>query len=416
MSMASGVVQVQPIWTELGPERAKALPAFHAFTGADNTGRFSRIGKATWLQVYFKAGGEVINALQMLSDAAEVTEELLLTLTTFVCSAYAPKGIQIASIPELRWHLFCKHMAESDKLPPTLGALKQHIHRVQIQATVQECLFSPIMHRPLPVQHSLFFGDDQPLELIMLDVKPLMGVLEGVLMELNDCAFPLLRGIIATADEETAFTNVDAALLLSAMPRKWGMERKDLLAANVKMVRSQGKALNKWAKKSVKVVVVEIQQTPVQPIAAKYAPSIPSRNFSAMTRLDQNRAQSQVAARVRESGVGVDAVSGIVVWGNHSSSQIPDVSHASVEKDGRVMSVCEAVGGNEWLKESFVKVREQCIFENEISSVVHHFASSLVSIRHKPFAFQPETAWTQSELEMNQVRPPATAFSLIAYI
>ncbi|PIK38665.1 hypothetical protein BSL78_24487 [Apostichopus japonicus] len=122
--------------SSLGPERAKALPAFHAFLGADNTGRFSRIGKATWLQVYLKADGEVVKALQMLSDATEDTDDLLSTLATFVSAAYSPKGIQIASIPELRWHLFCKHMAESDKLPPTPGALKQHILRVQIQATV----------------------------------------------------------------------------------------------------------------------------------------------------------------------------------------------------------------------------------------------------------------------------------------
>jgi hypothetical protein len=129
LSMASVVVQVHLICK-------KALPTFHAFTGADNTGRFAHIGKATWLQVYPEAGGDVINALQMPSDAAEVTEELLSTFAIFVCAAYAPKGIKIASIPELRWHLFCKHMAENDKLPLTLGALKQQIHQVQIQLTV----------------------------------------------------------------------------------------------------------------------------------------------------------------------------------------------------------------------------------------------------------------------------------------
>ena len=153
ISMASGVIQVQPIWTALGPERAKALPAFHAFSGADNTGRFSRIGKATWLQVYLKADGEVVTAFQMLSDATEVTDDLLSALATFISAAYSPKGIQIASIPELRWHLFCKHMAESDKLPPTPGALKQHILRVQIQATVwgqasvaQQQFLDPLKH------------------------------------------------------------------------------------------------------------------------------------------------------------------------------------------------------------------------------------------------------------------------------
>ena len=131
--MASGVVQIGPLWDALGKERAKALPAIHAFSGADNTGRFSRIGKATWLQLYLKADEDVINALQMLLDEVEVTEGMLSTLEGFVCAAYSPKGINIKSIPELRWHLFCKNRAESDKLPPTPGALKQHILRVHLQ-------------------------------------------------------------------------------------------------------------------------------------------------------------------------------------------------------------------------------------------------------------------------------------------
>ena len=136
VSMASGIVlQIEPVWKALGPERAKALPAFHAFSGADNTGRFSRVGKATWLQVFLKADDDIINALHMLEEA-EVTEGMLSTLAGFVCAAYAPKGITIRTIPELRWYLFCKHMAESDKLPPTAGALKQHILRVHIQTRV----------------------------------------------------------------------------------------------------------------------------------------------------------------------------------------------------------------------------------------------------------------------------------------
>ena len=102
VSMASGVVQIEPLWQALGKERAKALPAFHAFTGADNTGRFSRIGKATWLQDYLKADKDVIKALQMLLDEAEVTEGMLSTLASFVCAAYSPKGINIKTVPQLR--------------------------------------------------------------------------------------------------------------------------------------------------------------------------------------------------------------------------------------------------------------------------------------------------------------------------
>ncbi|KAJ4939708.1 hypothetical protein JOQ06_029151 [Pogonophryne albipinna] len=136
ISMASGVVQIEPLWRALGKERAKALPAFYTFTGADNTGRFSRIRKATWLQIYLKADEDIINALQMLLDEAEVAEGMLSTLASFVCAAYSPKGINIKTIPELRWYIFCKHRAESDKLSPTLGALKQHILRVHVQTRI----------------------------------------------------------------------------------------------------------------------------------------------------------------------------------------------------------------------------------------------------------------------------------------
>src|SRR6218665_1318756 len=136
ISMASGVMRIDPIWRAIGPERAKAFPAFHAFTGAENTGRFSRIGKATWLQVYMKADRDVFSSPQMLSTEAEVTQTMLDNLATFDSAAFSPKGININTITELRWYLFCKHMAESDKLPPTLGALRQHVLRVHIQARV----------------------------------------------------------------------------------------------------------------------------------------------------------------------------------------------------------------------------------------------------------------------------------------
>src|SRR6218665_1990050 len=108
--MASRVMRIDPIWRAIGSERAKAFPAFHAFTGADNTGRLSRIGKATWFQVYMKADRDVISFLQMLSTEAEVTQTMLANLARFLCAAYSPKGININTISELRWYLFCKHM------------------------------------------------------------------------------------------------------------------------------------------------------------------------------------------------------------------------------------------------------------------------------------------------------------------
>ena len=135
ISMVSCVQQIKPLWTVLEPEKAKALPAFHAFSGADNTGRFARIGKATWFKLFLESDDDVIRALCMLCDDTDVTKDFLqATLARFVCTAYSPKGLQISSIPDLRWHLFCKYMAESEKLPPTMGALKQHNLRTHVQA------------------------------------------------------------------------------------------------------------------------------------------------------------------------------------------------------------------------------------------------------------------------------------------
>merc|ERR1712116_113508 len=147
------------------------------------------------------------------------------------------------------------------------------------------------------------FGADQPLSLHLLDIEPMMGVLGGVVMELQDCALPLLREVIPTADPAVGFKDVDAAFLVGAMPRREGMERKDLLAANVKIFKAQGQALDQHAKKTVKVLVVGNPANTNALICSKYAPSIPPANFSAMTRLDQNRAQAQIANRL---GVAVN--------------------------------------------------------------------------------------------------------------
>ncbi|KAL3266186.1 hypothetical protein HHI36_010369 [Cryptolaemus montrouzieri] len=172
------------------------------------------------------------------------------------------------------------------------------------------------------------FGHDQPLILHLLDIPPMMSVLEGVVMELADCAFPLLREVVATAEPEVAFKDVSSAFLVGAMPRKQGMERRDLLAANVKIFKVQGEALDKYAKKDVKVLVVGNPANTNALICAKYAPSIPKENFTAMTRLDQNRAQAQIAAKI---GIPVANVSNVIIWGNHSSTQFPDASHATAE-------------------------------------------------------------------------------------
>jgi len=196
------------------------------------------------------------------------------------------------------------------------------------------------------------FGPDQPLILHLLDIPPMMGVLEGVVMELADCALPLLRGVVPTADPAEAFKDVSAAFLVGAMPRKQGMERKDLLSANVKIFKVQGEALDKFARKDVKVLVVGNPANTNALVCAKYAPSIPKENFTAMTRLDQNRAQAQIAVR---AGVPVANVSNVVIWGNHSSTQVPDASHAKVVLNGKTMSASDAIKNDAWLTTEFVE-------------------------------------------------------------
>lgn len=196
------------------------------------------------------------------------------------------------------------------------------------------------------------FGPNQPLVLHLLDIPPMMGVLEGVVMELADCALPLLVSVVPTADPAVAFKDVDAAFLVGAMPRKQGMERKDLLSANVKIFKVQGEALDKYAKKDVKVLVVGNPANTNALVCSHYAPSIPKENFTAMTRLDQNRAQAQIAARL---GVGITKVKNVIIWGNHSATQVPDARNASVEVGGTTKTVPEAVANDEFLKQEFLE-------------------------------------------------------------
>jgi len=199
------------------------------------------------------------------------------------------------------------------------------------------------------------FGKDQPMILTLLDIPVMMDSLKGVCMELQDCALTLLKEVIPTADAAVAFKDIDVAILVGAMPRKEGMERKDLLKANAKIFETQGKALDANAKKTVKVVVVGNPANTNALLCSKSAPSIPKENFTCLTRLDQNRAQAQIAARV---GVATDKVRNVIIWGNHSSTQFPDVSQAYVENTGK-KPVYEAVNDDAWLKGEFIKTIQQ---------------------------------------------------------
>ncbi|KAJ8002145.1 hypothetical protein DPEC_G00176780 [Dallia pectoralis] len=195
------------------------------------------------------------------------------------------------------------------------------------------------------------FGKDQPVILVLLDIPPMLPVLDGVVMELQDCALPLLREVIPTDKVEVGFKDLDAAILVGSMPRKEGMERKDLLKANVAIFKTQGAALEKYAKKTVKVLVVGNPANTNCLIASKSAPSIPKENFSCLTRLDHNRARSQVAMRC---GVPADGVKNVIIWGNHSSTQYPDVHHAVVKLNGKEIPAFDAVKNDSWLKGDFI--------------------------------------------------------------
>lgn len=196
------------------------------------------------------------------------------------------------------------------------------------------------------------FGKDQPITLLLLDIPPMMAALEGVVMELQDCSLPLLHEVVPTSEVSIAFQNIDVAILVGAMPRKEGMERKDLLKANAKIFEVQGKALEDFAKKTVKVLVVGNPANTNCLIASKCAPSIPKKNFSCLTRLDQNRAISQVAMRL---GVKSDQVKKAIIWGNHSSTQYPDLTHAFVNLNGQLVPAKEAIKDDNWVQGDFLK-------------------------------------------------------------
>ncbi|CAF1244521.1 unnamed protein product [Rotaria sp. Silwood1] len=195
------------------------------------------------------------------------------------------------------------------------------------------------------------FGNDQNIILHLLDITPMMSVLQGLIMEIEDTNLSLVKNVISTDNEEIAFKNVDIALFIGAMPRKEGMERKDLLSANVKIFKSQGIALDKFAKKSVKILVVGNPANTNCYILSHYARSIPRENFTCLTRLDHNRAKAQIASRLK---ISPDVIKNIIIWGNHSSTQFPDVRSAIVLINGKETSVYDAVRNDNWLKNEFI--------------------------------------------------------------
>jgi malate dehydrogenase len=198
------------------------------------------------------------------------------------------------------------------------------------------------------------FGPDQPVILHLIEVsdEKALNALNGVVMELDDCAFPLLKGIVPTADLNEGFKGVNWALLVGAMPRKAGMERKDLLGINGKIFTGQGNAIAKNAASDVRVLVVGNPCNTNSLIAANNAPGVPKERFFAMTALDENRAKSQLA---KKAGVDVTAVSNLAIWGNHSATMYPDFFNAKISGQ----HVPTAIKDEAWLKGDFISTVQQ---------------------------------------------------------
>jgi malate dehydrogenase len=196
------------------------------------------------------------------------------------------------------------------------------------------------------------FGPEQPVILHLIEIEPALGALQGVVMELDDCAFPLVKGIVPTANLDEGFKGVNWALLVGSVPRKQGMERKDLLGINGKIFIGQGKAIEKNAASDVRVLVVGNPCNTNCLIALSNAPGVPKDRWHAMTRLDENRAKSQLAQKAK---VDVTAVSNMAIWGNHSSTQYPDFYNAKI--NGKPAP--EVINDEAWLKGDFISTVQQ---------------------------------------------------------
>lgn len=231
-------------------------------------------------------------------------------------------------------------------------------------------------------------GPDQPVILQLLEITPALDALQGVVMELDDCAFPLLHGVVATDDANVGFKDADYALLVGAMPRKKGMERKDLLEANSKIFSAQGKAINDNANPNIKVLVVGNPANTNALITAANAPKIDPRNIHAMTRLDHNRAISQLATK---TGTASTEITKMTIWGNHSATQYPDVSDVKIGGKAAADLVEES-----WYKETFiptVQKRGAAIIEARGASSAASAASAAIDHIHDWVMGSPEGDW-----------------------
>ena len=232
-------------------------------------------------------------------------------------------------------------------------------------------------------------GEDQPVALQLLEITPALGALRGVAMELEDCAFPLLTEVVETDDPDVAFGDAGVALLVGAMPRKAGMERSDLLSANGGIFKPQGEALGRSAAKDVKILVVGNPANTNALIAMNNAAGLDPARFTAMTRLDHNRAMAQLAQRV---GAPVSDVTNMTIWGNHSTTQYPDLFHAKV--GGR--SGVDAVGDMEWVESTYIPTvakRGAAIIDARGASSAASAANAAIDHVHDWHLGTPEGDW-----------------------
>src|SRR5213082_543349 len=202
------------------------------------------------------------------------------------------------------------------------------------------------------VASGAIFGPDQPVALHLIEIPAGFEALKGVVMELDDCAFPLLKNVVATVDLDEGFRGVNWALLVGSVPRKAGMERKDLLGINGKIFIGQGQAIEKNAAADVRILVIGNPCNTNCMIAMNNAKSIPRDRWFAMTRLDENRAKAQLA---QKAGANITNVSNVTIWGNHSATQYPDFYNAKI--NGRAAN--EVIGDEKWLKETFIQTVQQ---------------------------------------------------------
>ncbi|MBC7237342.1 MAG: malate dehydrogenase [Chloroflexi bacterium] len=233
------------------------------------------------------------------------------------------------------------------------------------------------------------FGPGQPVQLRLLEIPPAMKTLEGVAMELEDGAFPLLHDVILTDDARMAFDGANWALLVGARPRGKGMERADLLGANAPIFKAQGAALNERAAADIRVVVVGNPANTNCLVAQRNAPDIPAERFTAMTRLDHNRAKSQLA---KKAGVPVAEVTRVTVWGNHSGTQYPDAYHALI--GGRPAP--EVIGDEYWIREVFiptVQKRGSAVIEARGQSSAGSAANALINHVQSWYGGTPAGDW-----------------------